>query len=582
MAIDPAVIEEIKYRNPIEDVISGYVALKRAGSNLVGLCPFHSEKSPSFTVFVGNGSFYCFGCGAGGNVLSFISKAENLDFLSSVEFLAKRAGITITRTNDEKNEAYKKRRILDMNRDAAKYFHKNLVSDPMGREALQYLLGRGLSMSLIRHFGLGYSPNDFNSLVKYLKKAGYTDKELTDGFLAKISEKNNLPYGMFRNRVMFPIIGITGDVIAFGGRVMDDSKPKYLNSSDTPAFNKRRNLFALNFAKNECSERLILCEGYMDVIALHGAGFSNAVATLGTAITPEQARIMKRYTNEVIICYDADEAGQNAASKAFTLLNEVGLPARILKVKNAKDPDEYIKKFGSAAFKKLLESSRSEFDFRFDQILSKYDIENQEEKIRAIRETQQMIAAIPSSAQRDVYIATVSKKFEVSMESMRHDIEIIIKSKNKTERKRENAEMIKKAEGYGDRINPDFVKNPKAARAEETILGILMLHPEYISDLRKKDMLFPPSDFVTEFGRKAYMRMIESPDGFDELSLNESLTPDEISRLTYLKVQRSSLTDNSTALLLECHKTLKSSSKSGGMDLHELINAKRKNNIQEN
>lgn len=582
MAIDPAVIEEIKYRNPIEDVISGYVALKRAGSNLVGLCPFHSEKSPSFTVFVGNGSFYCFGCGAGGNVLSFISKAENLDFLSSVEFLAKRAGITITRTNDEKNEAYKKRRILDMNRDAAKYFHKNLVSDPMGREALQYLLGRGLSMSLIRHFGLGYSPNDFNSLVKYLKKAGYTDKELTDGFLAKISEKNNLPYGMFRNRVMFPIIGITGDVIAFGGRVMDDSKPKYLNSSDTPAFNKRRNLFALNFAKNECSERLILCEGYMDVIALHGAGFSNAVATLGTAITPEQARIMKRYTNEVIICYDADEAGQNAASKAFTLLNEVGLPARILKVKNAKDPDEYIKKFGAAAFKKLLESSRSEFDFRFDQILSKYDIDNQEEKIRAIRETQQMIAAIPSSAQRDVYIATVSKKFEVSIESMRHDIEIIIKSKNKTERKRENAEMIKKAEGYGDRVNPDFVKNPKAARAEETILGIFMLHPEYISDLRKKDMLFPPSDFVTEFGRKAYMRMIESPDGFDELSLNESLTPDEISRLTYLKVQRSSLTDNSTALLLECHKTLRSSSKGSSMDLHELINAKRKNNIQEN
>jgi len=582
MAIDPAVIEEIKYRNPIEDVISGYVALKRAGSNLVGLCPFHSEKSPSFTVFVGNGSFYCFGCGAGGNVLSFISRAENLDFLSSVEFLAKRAGITITRTNDERNEAYKKRRILEMNRDAAKYFHKNLVSDPMGKEALSYLLGRGLSMSLIRHFGLGYSPNDFNSLVRYLKKEGYTDKELTDGFLAKISEKNNLPYGMFRNRVMFPIIGITGDVIAFGGRVMDDSKPKYLNSSDTPAFNKRRNLFALNFAKNECSERLILCEGYMDVIALHGAGFPNAVATLGTAITPEQARMMKRYTNEVIICYDADEAGQNAASKAFTLLGEVGLPARILKVKNAKDPDEYIKKFGAAAFKKLLESSRSEFDFRFDAILSKYDIENQEEKIRAIKETQQMIASIPSSAQRDVYIATVSKKFEVSMDSMRHDIEIVIKSRNKTEKKRENAEMIKKAEGYGDRVNPDFVKNPKAARAEETILGILMLHPEYISLLRKKDMLFPASDFVTEFARKVYMQMIKSDTEFDELSLNESLTPDEISRLTYLKVGRSALTDNSMELLLDCHKTLKASSKNSGLDLQELINAKRKNNIQDN
>lgn len=577
MAIDPTVIEEIKYRNPIEDVISGYVALKRAGSNLVGLCPFHSEKSPSFTVFVGNGSFYCFGCGAGGNVISFVSKAENLDFPSTVEFLAKRAGITITRTNDEKNEAYRKRRILEMNRDAAKFFHKNLVSDPMGKEALSYLLGRGLSMSLIRHFGLGYSPNDFTSLVRYLKKAGYTDQELTDGFLAKMSDKNNLPYGMFRNRVMFPIIGITGDVIAFGGRVMDESKPKYLNSSDTPAFNKGRNLFALNFAKNECAERLILCEGYMDVIALHGAGFPNAVATLGTAITPEQARMMKRYTNEVIICYDADEAGQNAASKAFTLLGEVGLPTRILKVKNAKDPDEYIKKYGAAAFKKLLESSRSEFEFRFEAILSKYDLENQEEKISAIRETQQMIAMIPSSAQRDVYLASVAKKFDVSVDSMRHDIEIIIKSKIRTEKKRENAEMIKKAEGYGDRVNPDFVKNPKAARAEETILGIFMLHPEYITELKKKDTLFSPSDFVTEFGRKAYMKMIDFEEGFDELVLNESLTPEEMSRLTYLKVQRSTLTDNSIELLLECYRMLKSSSRSSDMDLHEIINAKRKN-----
>lgn len=315
----------------------------------------------------------------------------------------------------------------------------------------------------------------------------------------------------------------------------------------------------------------------MDVIALHGAGFPNAVATLGTAITPEQARMMKRYTNEVIICYDADEAGQNAASKAFTLLGEVGLPTRILKVKNAKDPDEYIKKYGAAAFKKLLESSRSEFEFRFEAILSKYDLENQEEKISAIRETQQMIAMIPSSAQRDVYLASVAKKFDVSVDSMRHDIEIIIKSKIRTEKKRENAEMIKKAEGYGDRVNPDFVKNPKAARAEETILGIFMLHPEYITELKKKDTLFSPSDFVTEFGRKAYMKMIDFEEGFDELVLNESLTPEEMSRLTYLKVQRSTLTDNSIELLLECYRMLKSSSRSSDMDLHEIINAKRKN-----
>jgi DNA primase len=386
---------------------------------------------------------------------------------------------------------------------------------------------------------------------------------------------------MFRNRVMYPIIGITGEVIAFGGRVMDDSKPKYLNSSDTPAFNKRRNLFALNFAKNNCEERIILCEGYMDVIALHGAGFTSAVATLGTAITPEQARMMKRYTKEVLICYDSDEAGQNAASKAFTLLGEVGLPAKIIKVKNAKDPDEYIKKYGSAAFKKLMESGKSEFDFRFDSILARYDIEDSEEKIKAIKDTELLISDIYSGAQREVYIARIAKKFEISPEALRHDIEIIIKSKTKTVKKRENAEMIRKAEGYGDRVNPDFIKNPKAAKAEETILGILMLHPEYIVEMRTKNLLFPASDFKTSFGRKVFMTMLEGDQPFDELALNEKLSMEEISRLTYLKVTRESLKDNSLALLLECHKTLLSSSEGDGLDLSDLIKLKRKNNNTE-
>lgn len=581
VAIDPAIIEEIKHRNPIEDVISGYVTLKRAGSNMVGLCPFHSEKSPSFTVFLGNGSFYCFGCGAGGNVISFVSRAENLDFISSVEFLAKRVGITVNRSSDDQKQARLKNRILDMNRDAAKFFHANLVSSDAGKPALDYLLSRGLSMPLIKHFGLGYSPNDFNSLVRFLRSKGYTEEEMTQGFLARISEKNNQPYGMFRNRVMYPIIGITGEVIAFGGRVMDDSKPKYLNSSDTPAFNKRRNLFALNFAKNNCEERIILCEGYMDVIALHGAGFTGAVATLGTAITPEQARMMKRYTKEVLICYDSDEAGQNAASKAFTLLGEVGLPAKIIKVKNAKDPDEYIKKYGSAAFKKLMESGRSEFDFRFDSILARYDIEDSEEKIKAIKDTELLISDIYSGAQREVYIARIAKKFEISPEALRHDIEIIIKSKTKTVKKRENAEMIRKAEGYGDRVNPDFIKNPKAAKAEETILGILMLHPEYIVEMRTKNLLFPASDFKTSFGRKVFMTMLEGDQPFDELALNEKLSMEEISRLTYLKVTRESLKDNSLALLLECHKTLLSSSEGDGLDLSDLIKLKRKNNNTE-
>ena len=320
-------IDEILLRTDIQTLIGGYVSLKRAGSNLKGLCPFHSEKSPSFTVYPQNNSFYCFGCGAGGDQISFVMRIERLDYPDAIQFLAKRAGVTVVDDNQSKysNEPrFDRQRMFKMNVDAAKYFNAMLFSDdPDAKNALAYFTEkRKLSVATIKHFGLGFAPNSYDRFSKYMLSRGYTYDELVAGFLCGKTDKGHY-FDAFRNRVMFPIIDVSGNVIAFGGRVMDDSKPKYKNSSDTPVFKKSRNLFALNFARMSCKDSLILCEGYMDVIALHSVGISNAVATLGTAITSEQARIMKNYTDKVVICYDSDEAGQKAASRAMKLLGEV-------------------------------------------------------------------------------------------------------------------------------------------------------------------------------------------------------------------------------------------------------------------
>ncbi len=315
MQITRNIIEEIIQRNDISDVVGSYVKLQRAGSNSKGLCPFHSEKTPSFTVFPATASFYCFGCGAGGDVITFIMKAENLDYPGAVEFLANRAGIRIPVVNDiTQREEIPRKRVYEINLEAAKFFRKCLNDPSIGGEGLRYLTEvRRLSQTTIKHFGLGFAPNSFSMLRDYMRSLGYTYEELKECYLLGKNETTGKYHDLFRNRVMFPIIDTSGNIIAFGGRVMDDSKPKYLNSSDTPGFKKSRNLFALNIAKGFCSESMILCEGYMDVIALHAAGFENAVATLGTAITSEQARIMARYTKKVIISYDSDEAGQKAA-----------------------------------------------------------------------------------------------------------------------------------------------------------------------------------------------------------------------------------------------------------------------------
>ncbi|MBO5274953.1 MAG: DNA primase [Clostridia bacterium] len=574
MRIPQEIIEEIKYRCDIVDVVSSYVTLKRAGSNMNGLCPFHSEKSPSFTVFPGERNFYCFGCGAGGDVITFVMKAENLDYRGALEFLAKRAGITIPQ-NDERDDGIKKNRILDMNRDAAKYFH-GMLNTQAGSPGMEYLLSRGLSMATIKHFGLGYAPNDFGATVSYLKGKGYTDEEMKVGFLCGISQKSGRPYDYFRNRVMFPIIDVTGNVIAFGGRVLDDSKPKYLNTSDTPAFKKSRNLFALNFAKKSCAEQMILCEGYMDVIALHAAGFTNAVATLGTAITPEQARIMKRYTKSVIISYDSDAAGQNAADKAFKLLGEVGLETRILRMDGAKDPDEYIKKFGALKFKSVLEGAGSRMDFKYNAIISKYDLTLDDDKIKAAGELAEVLAGVYSEVERDIYIRNVAAKLDIPAERLRMDVDRIMRRNKRVEKKNESTAAMRTAEGWGDRINTDFIKNPRAARAEESILGMLQLRPELIRTACGGEVL-KEDDFFTEFGKRAFRVIsanIESgaaPDNFAE-----HFNIDESGRLITMKINRSQLTENGEGVYCECVAALRDAGKQKTMNIEYILSKKRR------
>ncbi len=586
--ISKETIEQVLMRNDIESLIGSYISLKRAGSNLRGLCPFHNEKTPSFTVYPADNSFYCFGCGAGGDAITFIRKRENLDYPDAVEFLAQRAGITIIK--DERvapgsTPKHDRNRIFKMNVDAAKFFNRYLFSDdPDAKAALAYFTDkRGLSVATIKHFGLGFAPNSFDKFSKYMLAKGYTYDELVAGFLCGRSEKGRY-YDAFRNRVMFPIIDVTGNVIAFGGRVMDDSKPKYKNSSDTPVFKKSRNLFALNFARHHCSEALILCEGYMDVIAMHSAGFENAVATLGTAITSEQARIISRYTKKVIICYDADEAGQKAAMRAVKILSEVDVDVTILKVAGSKDPDEYIKTYGADKFRQLLFQSKTKFEYNLENILSRYDINIPQDKIRALRECENLISETYSSAERDIYIQNVSKIFDVDARSIKSDVDGIIKRASNAKRKEESQKIKQDAVGYSDRVNPDYIKAPAVAKNEEALLGLLLIYPEHRKAVFEKGLL-NEDDFFTDLNRRIFNYLKGAYFNSDDshVDIDEYFTPDERGRMTKMKVSRMELTENGDDVLMDSIEKLrrsvskKNNEKNNSIDdLKRLIEQKRK------
>ena len=473
------IINEIKYRNDIETAVSQYVNLKRRGKNLVGLCPFHSEKTPSFTVYPETGSFYCFGCGVGGDVFTFTGLIENLDYMESIKLLAERSGISLPQDGYDDSMQRLKKKIYDINRDTARFFHSFLMS-PGGKLALDYLTGRGLTVKTIKHFGLGAAPDSWDALIHHLKEKGYTESDMLAANVISKNERGGI-YDRFRKRVMFPIINIRGNIVAFSGRAMpgeDKQGGKYVNTSDTPVYKKSENLFGINFAKSVCSERVILVEGNMDVISLHQAGFENTVAPLGTAFTTEQANLLSRYTKEIVLMLDADAAGQKAVRRASGLLENTGLSVRVVVVPDGKDPDEYIKKNGKERFAALLEGAVSDMEYKLLTAAKDIDLNSEDGRLKYLAAAAEIIAATDDIMTRDIYIGRLSEKYGVSRTALTTRVNELRKRNSRQKQKKEITDIIR-PKFTKDDINPERRKSVKGTAAEETLIAVLLKNPDF-------------------------------------------------------------------------------------------------------
>lgn len=529
------IINEIKYRNDIETAISQYVNLKRRGKNLVGLCPFHSEKTPSFTVYPENGSFYCFGCGVGGDVFTFTGLIENLDYIESVKLLAERSGITLPQDGYDDSMQRLKKRIYDINRDTARFFHAFLMS-PGGKWALDYLTGRGLTVKTIKHFGLGAAPDSWDALIHHLKEKGYTESDMLAANVIGKSERGSL-YDRFRKRVMFPIINIRGNIVAFSGRAMpgdDKQGGKYVNTADTPVYKKSENLFGINFAKNVCSERVILVEGNMDVISLHQAGFENTVAPLGTAFTTEQANLLSRYTKEIVLMLDADAAGQKAVRRASELLENTGLSVRVVVVPDGKDPDEYIKKNGKERFAALLEGAVSDMEYKLLTAAKDINLDNEDGRLKYLAAAAEIIAASDDIMTRDIYIGRLSEKYGVSRTALNARIEELRKRNRRQKQKKEISDIIR-PKFTKDDINPERRKSVKGTAAEETLIAVLLKNPDFYKIAAEK---LPPEKMLTSLNRRIYetiLSVLERGGTLDISAFAEKLLPAEIGYLVSLQ-----------------------------------------------
>lgn len=521
--IPQSFIEDLKMSSDIETVISSYVQLKKRGRISVGLCPFHSEKTGSFTVYPDSQSFYCFGCGAGGDVVGFIRRIENLEYVEAIKFLAEKNGMSVPEDVKDDKTAALKTRILEMNREAAHFFYDSLLSEK-GKEALQYLYDRKLTAQTIKHFGIGYATDSWNSLTDYLKSKGYRFEDMEAASLAR-KGKNGSYYDIFRHRVVFPIIDLRGNVIGFSGRKLRETdNPKYYNTNDTLVFKKTKNLFALNFAKKNANlPYLIMCEGAMDVIAMHQAGFTEAVASLGTSLTTDQCRLASAYVDTAILAYDADEAGQKATKRAIGLLDEAGITSKVLVIPDAKDPDEYIKKYGAVRFRKLIEDSTGSVEYALGKIKSKYDLESPEGKISAIKETVSLLSEMKNAIEREVWAGKLSGEFQVPKDGLLSEAAKLMKRKARADEKK--AILSDRTVSVG--LTPEKLKNPVAARAEERLLGSLIRHPEKSKDIILK---ISPSDFTCELYRRFYNRILEAFSEGDDINIsifNESFTLEE-------------------------------------------------------
>ena len=525
-------LSEIKYRNDLGELASSYMQLKRRGRNLVGLCPFHGEKTPSFNIYTENGSFYCFGCGVGGDIITFVMKIENLDYMEAVKFLAQRAGMSMPEDDYDDSLGRLRTRIYEANREAARFFYSKLMSKE-GADGLGYLRGRGLADSTIRHFGLGFAPDERFALGDHLRSKGFTEAEMTAANLVFKSKSGRGVLDRFYNRVMFPIIDVRGNVIAFGGRIMTDQKPKYLNTSDTLVFNKSQNLFSLNNAKNSKSDQLILCEGYMDVISLNQAGFTNAVATLGTALTTEQASLMKRYCKEVILCYDADEAGQKATARAIDILRRVGLTVKVIAIPDGKDPDEFIRRHGDkghAAFQNVLDNSGNDMDFRLFKLRALYDLNTPQGKLDYLNDAVRLVSELDNPMERDIYASRLSDETDVAKPTIMEQISRGIRRNNYKRRKTEFSQIQKNISARDDRVNPQHADNLRAASAEENLLAYLINNPDKLTYIHER---LSPDDFLTDFNRKLYIyfsdKILNNTDPL--ISVSADFSEDERSKI---------------------------------------------------
>ena len=531
MAFPPAFLDELTARNPIEDVVGQYVNLKRSGSNLFGLCPFHGEKTASFSVAPDKGIYYCFGCHKGGSVINFEMEIEGLSYPDAVRALAKRVGMEVPEDEQYQSRYRQQERLWALHKEAARFYHSQLYA-PVGANALQYAAGRGMPKSILTKFGIGYAPDSWTALVDWLRGKGYTDQELRDSGLVTVSRKNGNLFDRFRDRLMFPIIDVRGNVIGFGGRIMnnqDKSAAKYLNSPETLIFNKRKNLFALNLAKKSKLGYMILVEGYMDAIALHQFGFDCAVASLGTALTEDGANLLARYTEQVVLIYDGDEAGQNATKRAIPILEKAGLQVKVLQMRDAKDPDEYLKKFGADRFKLLLEESSNRVEYQLNAILKKYDLRDDDQKVKYLQESAELISTLVSSVQREVYGNRVAEKAGIAEDAMKQEISRAYRRRTYQEKKKQekiDLSPVRNLQPIDKKLRYD---NMKSARAEEMVLSQILKEPALFEEIPE----LKPEMFSSEFMGRAFSQLLGRYRQGLEVSLSglTDFTPEEMACL---------------------------------------------------
>ncbi len=529
MAFPPSFIDELVARNPIEEVVGQYVNLRRSGANLFGLCPFHGEKTASFSVAPDKGIYYCFGCHKGGGVINFQMEIEGLSYPDAVRALAKRAGMEVPEDDQYRNRYQEQERLWALCKEAARYFHRQLYT-PEGAAGLDYARKRGMTKAVLTSFGIGFAPDSWDGLVKAMHAKGYTDKELIGaGLVSESQKKQGAIYDRFRNRLMFPIIDVRGNVIGFGGRVMDNSTPKYLNSPETLIFNKRKNLFALNFAKKSKQGFLILVEGYMDALSLHQYGFDCAVASLGTALTEDCAALLTRYTDRVVLIYDGDAAGQKATQRAIPILEKAGLQVNVLQMRDAKDPDEFLKKFGADRFKLLLQESSNRVEYQLGAILKKYDLTQDDQRVDYLQEAARLICTLGSPVRQEVYGRRVAETAKISYDAVKIEVDKARKRRLKAEKKKQEAIDLAPARALQPKANSIRYDNMRSAMAEEGLLSLIFREPSLMDKaeaLKEEDFSSPFLGKVFSMLRQRYKAGLSV-----SLSVLEDVTQEEMSHL---------------------------------------------------